>query len=421
MRLARQAREVKRTAMGSLDTVGVRGGDDIAPHVAACLWRDLAAAATGGEALPRPCPVGPATGAAPSACAPAGGAGAAAAAEAEALREDSRGANGDAPRCCLTPSVLRAALAVPLDPRDARDNWWTSLDSKDSAEALALRFRDVFMTVRHDAPKGRAVVLVGHSLFFRELVRCHLDPSGRVEAAVSARGASAGGSCSAKAAADFVEALREKKLDNGACLCLDLEWVVGPGADPMAPPVIVNASLFCGSRFKEKEKKAKIDDDLDSEALAKATLRNFIAAGLAPDDGTGGGAGAVSPDSAERRNARVLAFRDPRTGAEHESSEPDKEGFLLKRSDWPEQWRRRHVALKGPRLFFADDSGGAPTAMVDLRGFGVSVGPSTVTAAGPGHAYALHVATRERTFLLGTDDARERDGWVESLRSAMAT
>jgi len=111
----------------------------------------------------------------------------------------------------------------------------------------------------------------------------------------------------------------------------------------------------------------------------------------------------------------------PEDGAEHESSEPDKEGFLLKRSDWPEQWRRRHVALKGPRLFFADDSGGAPTAMVDLRGFGVPVGPSTVTAAGPGHAYALHVATRERAFLLGTDDARERDGWVESLRSAMAT
>ena len=89
------------------------------------------------------------------------------------------------------------------------------------------------------------MILAGHSLFFRDLVRRHLGPS--AEQAIG----------DPKLMSD----LSTKKLDNGACLCLDLEWAVGPGTDPMAPPRIVHASLVLGSRFKDTKEASEAGED----------------------------------------------------------------------------------------------------------------------------------------------------------------
>jgi hypothetical protein len=140
----------------------------------------------------------------------------------------------------------------------------------------------VFLTVRHDAPPAQAVILVGHSLFFRELVKLHLPlyPSPRPSGS-SGRGkgsddkdgeAAKAVACEAAALAAaggdpaLLESLRTKKLDNAACLCLDLEWP--SGADPMAPPSIAKAALFLGSGFHEKKHDARHDAKLAPAAEA---------------------------------------------------------------------------------------------------------------------------------------------------------
>lgn len=102
--------------------------------------------------------------------------------------------------------------------------------------------------------------MVGHSLFFRELVKHHLSPTFKLEQP------------------EFTAVLAKKKLGNAACLALDLEWpAVGSATannDPMAPPMIVGADLMFGSGFHEHEK-----------AHAPA------AAAAVANDGSGGGGG----------------------------------------------------------------------------------------------------------------------------------
>ena len=195
--------------MGSYDTIGKAYGAEkggLMGHVKACLEADGLAASTGGPA------------------------------------SDSAAGGGGG---CLSRDDLTRVLSPSVEARDAAGQWWTDLTAKDDKESLKLRFRDVFTTLRHDpADKGAAVILVGHSLFFRELVRAHVDAA-RVTAAAAARLGST------EAAAAFAKDLRDKKLDNAACLRLELEWAAGPGCDPMAPPAIVDAALVLGSGFKE--------------------------------------------------------------------------------------------------------------------------------------------------------------------------
>jgi hypothetical protein len=93
------------------------------------------------------------------------------------------------------------------------------------------------MVLRHDNDSA-VNILVGHSLFFRNFVRAHLSASFKAEhPALAAE-------------------LHSKKLDNAACLRCELEWAVGAGADPMAPPEITHAELMFGSGFHEHHQKA---------------------------------------------------------------------------------------------------------------------------------------------------------------------
>ena len=126
------------------------------------------------------------------------------------------------------------------------------------------RFKRLLMLIRHDTAADK-VILVGHSLFFRDLVRGHLSPEFKARDP------------------GFTADLAKKKLDNAACLALDLEW---PAGSPLSPPSIVGARLMFGSGFKESSK-----DDGEEESSV------FDDPGAAPANGSAAepAAGAVPP------------------------------------------------------------------------------------------------------------------------------
>lgn len=55
-----------------------------------------------------------------------------------------------------------------MEPYDAVSPWWTPVTSMDTPTVLAGRMLDFMSTVRY-FPYARACIVVGHSLFFREL------------------------------------------------------------------------------------------------------------------------------------------------------------------------------------------------------------------------------------------------------------
>lgn len=118
--------------------------------------------------------------------------------------------------------------------------------------------------------------MVGHSLFFRELVKHHLSPN------------------LALAQPEWAAQLSKKKLGNAACLALDLEWPpVGSAlanGDPMAPPMIVGADLMFGSGFHEHEK---------SHAATAAAAANGGGSGSGSGSGSGNGGDELSQFPAE--------------------------------------------------------------------------------------------------------------------------
>ena len=326
--------------MGSLDTVGERGGAAIATHVADCLRRDCAPAAPVVAGTPSPVHAAAAPGS--KAAAP--------------------------PPPLLAPGVLEAVLAPPVEPRDAEGSWWTRLERSDSQEALAARYRDLFMVLRHDAPAGRAAVVVGHSLFFRGLVAGHLGPG-----------------ADERLGPALAEDLRSKKLDNGACLCLDLEWAVGPGSDPMAPPAIINASLVLGSRFKDKGHKHG-------------------------SDGKGGVSG-------EKVDGNVIVGGASGVGAPEGGCQV--KGWLMKESKWRRQWRHRHFKLDGKVLSFAESEGASSHGVVDLDHANISI--KLIEDGTEKHEmYRFEIATPLETIRLGAASERERASWVAALRGISA-
>lgn len=59
------------------------------------------------------------------------------------------------------------------------------------------------------------------------------------------------------------------------------------------------------------------------------------------------------------------AFVDTR-GIYWDSNNADYEGYLLKRSRWMSQWRKRYFILKGSKLFFAKAIDSSPHGLIDL-------------------------------------------------------
>jgi broad specificity phosphatase PhoE len=111
---------------------------------------------------------------------------------------------------------------VPMDVHDAGTEWWTRTEDQDSKEEIENRLLDFLNTVRYTP--GESIIAVGHSLFSRELCRRFQSTE------------------FAKANPAIAKLMRKKKLNNGACLALEMDF---SGSRPR----ILDAELMFGSSF----------------------------------------------------------------------------------------------------------------------------------------------------------------------------
>ena len=106
-------------------------------------------------------------------------------------------------------ATAEALRAVPLELRQVQNKWW--LGSKESSKAVGERIDELLWQVRY-APE-EAIVLVGHSHYFREVVRrCRSEGCALTDAS--------GGSIS-------VDDAEAKKLSNGGIARLEFDFAGG--------------------------------------------------------------------------------------------------------------------------------------------------------------------------------------------------
>jgi broad specificity phosphatase PhoE len=122
------------------------------------------------------------------------------------------------------------AFAARCDVNDAIGQWWTAQSDTDGAVALASRFDDFFDALRFDPHES--VLLVGHSLFLREIMRRFASPSLEGDAN------------------DVVTKLREYKLQNCGCVGVDVAF-----DENLGTPTVVDARMMFGSACVGKASK----------------------------------------------------------------------------------------------------------------------------------------------------------------------
>jgi broad specificity phosphatase PhoE len=131
----------------------------------------------------------------------------------------------------LDAAMVDVVLTPQIDTNDCDSMWWTSASHGDSQSSLKMRFNELWGTLKYI--KESSAVLVGHSLFFREMQRGFL------------------GGAFKRAEPALAKELHDKKLDNAACLYVKVRFPGCAAGKPTAPE-IVNARLLFGSRFKDK-------------------------------------------------------------------------------------------------------------------------------------------------------------------------
>ncbi|MDP2437075.1 MAG: histidine phosphatase family protein [archaeon] len=117
-------------------------------------------------------------------------------------------------------------LGYDLDLSRCPHPWWTPAGNKEGPKTLARRIHDFVSTIQFSG-SDQPVILVGHSLLFKEFVKTHLS-----EAFKAAQPA-------------FAAKLAAHKLGNASCLAVDVvfqDW-------PLPLAEIVNAELMFGGDF----------------------------------------------------------------------------------------------------------------------------------------------------------------------------
>ena len=132
----------------------------------------------------------------------------------------------------ISPEMVDLALSPEININDCDSMWWTSATHGDSKYQIKMRFNELWGTLKYI--KETSVILVGHSLFFREMMTRFLGGTFRAENP------------------EFAKNLCEKKLDNAACLYVKVHFKKGRHDIPETMPEIIDARLLFGSRFKEK-------------------------------------------------------------------------------------------------------------------------------------------------------------------------
>lgn len=143
-----------------------------------------------------------------------------------------------------------ALLQTEIDSYDAADSWWTPLQEKENKDQVDHRFTLLWAFLRYGTHADTAI-LVGHSHFFRHMMKEHMSPEFR------------------KREPEWTLMLDKSKLDNGGCLRVVVEWDTTKG--PMCHPVVHSAQLVFGSKLAGGVEGVSQQDRLDKEEGATAT------------------------------------------------------------------------------------------------------------------------------------------------------
>ncbi len=127
----------------------------------------------------------------------------------------------------LKPEDVEPCCDVAVDVSDAMSMWWDP--DKDDKHELKERFQDVVNFLRF-SPYETAIC-VGHSLFFRELMRRFV------------------GKKMEQSEAEFVPILKKSKLGNGACVMVEFDF----SSPEYEQWEIVQAKMMFGSVFKKQK------------------------------------------------------------------------------------------------------------------------------------------------------------------------
>jgi len=118
---------------------------------------------------------------------------------------------------------------VNIDYNDCDSEWWTGHTHGDSTASLTARYSELWGFLKYS--KQKSMILVGHSLFFRELCQRFLNED----------------YCEQNK--EFTSELKKHKLDNAACLYIRVVFPK-PHSQNKTEPSIVEAELVFGSKLK---------------------------------------------------------------------------------------------------------------------------------------------------------------------------
>jgi hypothetical protein len=159
----------------------------------------------------------------------------------EELDEKLRGLGGEL--CDPAASVfnLDSSGGLRINTNDASSRWWTESSKRDSDEGLLHRMDDFVYSLRYC--EDDKIVVVGHSNFFFKFCQIYL-----------------GGKDNAfrKNNPGYADELTSRKLDNGACLVVELEFAANnPGCSISHAELLFDSKLKSGNPKKKKDKKRK--------------------------------------------------------------------------------------------------------------------------------------------------------------------
>ena len=179
----------------------------------------------------------------------------------------------------LGNDVATDLLKVKIDPYDAQDSWWTPLQEKESKDMVDYRFKLLWAFLRYGTDADTAI-LVGHSHFFRHMVRAYLSQEYKEKEP------------------KWTKLLHNSKLDNAGCLRVIVEWDTTKG--PMNHPVIQSAHLVFGSKLIDAGGSG-VDFSGDMES---PSLHNFSRPSLLNCDGKDGYTSENAPTTSTTDQAR---------------------------------------------------------------------------------------------------------------------
>jgi broad specificity phosphatase PhoE len=129
-------------------------------------------------------------------------------------------------------------LKPTIDFNDAQEQWWTALEVQESKSDVNLRLKELWNYLRYGTEKDHVtqedasvVILVGHSHYFRQLLRENLSPEYR------------------EREMEWTTELSQKKLDNAACLRITVVWKYPQDTLLIPGPVIEEAKLVFDSKL----------------------------------------------------------------------------------------------------------------------------------------------------------------------------